>query len=549
MKTQKQLLLLPFISLSSLIAYAAPPGLSFGESAQAIFSQKPLLGISGDDFRDVATEWLDDAKKAILQGKKNLEKWYHEGREYIKQDDLLYEFVTHPDFQNYDLRVTEPKLCDSSVKQYSGYLDVAEDKHLFFWFFESRTAPADAPLILWLNGGPGCSSSTGLLFELGPCSITNNGLNVTSNPYSWNKNANIIFLDQPVNVGYSYADDGTSVSTSPVAGKDVYAFLELFLNRFPNYSKAPFHLAAESYGGTYAPNFASVIFKANKELQVAPNPQLKHINLASVILANGLTDPYVQMASVPDYVCEGPYPVYDDPEGPQCQALRAKVPTCQRLLKACYNFDSRFTCAPAIMYCNSQLFGPLMQLGLNPYDVRRACDRDEDGPLCYSQMQWIDTWMNEPSNKAALGVNPSRTFESCNMEVNQAFTLNGDGAHNSAKLLPELINSGVRLLVYAGNADMMCNYMGNERWVGQLDTKFLQEFTQTKPVPWVTTESGRTAGEVRSAGGGGFGAGNVTFVNVHEAGHMVPFDQPEAALDLITRWIMDIPLSVKPDLA
>src|SRR5258708_31411775 len=182
-------------------------------------------------------------------------------------------------------------------------------------FFESRTAPTDAPLILWLNGGPGCSSSTGLLGELGPCRLVNDH-NTTHNPYSWNTHANIIFLDQPVNVGYSYAEGGTTVSTSPVAGKDVYAFLELFLNRYPQYSKAPFHIAAESYGGTYAPNFANIIFKANKELQVAPNPKLKHINLASVVLANGLTDPYTQMGSVADSVCDGPYPVYDDPDGP-----------------------------------------------------------------------------------------------------------------------------------------------------------------------------------------------------------------------------------------
>jgi cathepsin A (carboxypeptidase C) len=69
-------------------------------------------------------------------------------------------------------------------------------------------------------------------------------------------------------------------------------------------------------------------------------------------------------------------------------------------------------------------------------------------------MEWIDVWMNDPKNKAALGANPSRDFESCNMEVNQAFTMQGDGMHNSALLLPELIDEGVRLLVYAGNAGM-----------------------------------------------------------------------------------------------
>ncbi|KAF5386835.1 hypothetical protein D9615_002016 [Tricholomella constricta] len=491
-----------------------------------------------------ATEYLSDAKKAILKGKHNMQKWFHDGKEFIKQNGLLYELVSIPPFKEHQLRVTEPNLCDAFVKQYSGYLDVAEDKHLFFWFFESRSSPKDAPLVLWLNGGPGCSSSTGLLFELGPCNIANDGKNTTHNPYSWNTHANIIFLDQPVDVGFSYADDGTTVNTSPVAGKDVYAFLELFLNRFPEYSKQPFHIAAESYGGTYAPNFANVIHQENKKLGLAPVPQLKHINLASVILANGLTDPYIQMASLPDYVCEGPYPVYDDPQGPECQALRSKIPTCQRLIKSCYQYDSRFTCVPALLYCNN-MFGSLMQLGLNPYDVRRKCDRSKDGDLCYEQLLWIETWMNDPKNKAALGVNPDQTFASCNMDVNRAFAMQGDGMRNSARLLPELVNDGIRLLVYAGNADMMCNYIGNERWVEQLDSKFHKEFSATKSVPWITAHSGKLAGEVRAAGGAGFTAGNVTFVNVFEAGHMVPFDQSEAALDLFTRWIMDTPLTLR----
>ncbi|KAF5349522.1 hypothetical protein D9756_008992 [Leucocoprinus leucothites] len=533
--------LLAFLSLCCSLASAAP----FDE-AQVVLNQSPLpgnLGL-GNGWKDSVFDYLEDSKKAILKGKLNMQKWMHAGKEYIKQDNLLYELVSHPALSAYKLRVTEPKLCDPSVQQYSGYLDIAEDKHLFFWFFESRTSPKDAPLVLWLNGGPGCSSSTGLLFELGPCSIADDGRNTTHNPFSWNTHANIIFLDQPVNVGYSYADDGTTVSTSPVAGKDVHAFLELFLNRFPQYSTQPFHVAAESYGGTYAPNIAKVIHDANKQFALAPTPGLKHINLASVILANGLTDPYTQMASVPDYVCDGPFPIYDDPEGVQCQALRTKVPTCQRLIQACYRFNSRLTCVPANIYCNTQLFAPLMQTGLNPYDVRRKCDRQKDGNLCYRQMQWIEAWMNDPKHKAALGVNPERSFESCNMAVNQAFTMNGDGMHNSASLLPELIEDGIRLLVYAGNADMMCNYIGNERWVEKLETRFSEEFRSAEYLPWVVLESGRKAGEVRTAGGDGSSAGNVTFVNVHDAGHMVPYDQPEAALDLITRWIMDVPLTI-----
>lgn len=71
------------------------------------------------------------------------------------------------------------------VKSYSGYVDLAEDQHIFWWFFEARNQdPTTAPLTVWINGGPGSSSMIGLFQELGPCGINEN-LEVTYNPYSW----------------------------------------------------------------------------------------------------------------------------------------------------------------------------------------------------------------------------------------------------------------------------------------------------------------------------------------------------------------------------
>ena len=95
----------------------------------------------------------------------------------------------------------------------------------------------------------------------------------------------------------------------------------------------------------------------------------------------------------------------------------------------------------------------------SPSNLESISDKAKDGDLCYKQMEWIDTWMNTPSIKKALGVNPQMDFQSCNMEVNQAFFGQGDGMHNSAALLPDLINDDIKLLVYAGNADMMCNFI------------------------------------------------------------------------------------------
>lgn len=138
--------------------------------------------------------------------------------------------------------------------------------------------------------------------------------------------------------------------------------------------------------------------------------------------------------------------------------------------------------------------------------------------------------MNDPSNKKAVGANPSVDFQSCNMQVNQAFMMQGDGFKNHALLLPEIINDGVRLLIYAGNADFMCNFIGNEQWLEKLETKFNGEFQQAEKQPWITLDGGKIAGQVRTAGATELTAGNVTYVEVYDAGHMVPYDQPEAAL-------------------
>ncbi|KAJ6585263.1 serine carboxypeptidase [Mycena capillaripes] len=444
----------------------------------------------------------------------------------------IYEYVSHPAFAEYSLRVKKPTLCDDSVKQYSGYLDIAEDKHLFFWFFESRASPSTDPLVMWLNGGPGCSSTVGLLFELGPCNInkTEDGTVFTShNPYAWNQNANVIFLDQPAMVGYSYSSNKTApITNTPDAAVDVYAFLQLFVKRFEEYATRP----------PLRPNIASVVHHKNKELIQAPSSGLRKINLESVMLGNALTDPLIQMPSVVGYACDGPFAVFG-PNSRQCRSLRSRAPICERMIQACYARDDRAACTPATFYCWTALWGILDEAKRNIYDVRMSCDRAVDPPLCYVEPEWIGEYLNRPEVRKELGVDPrAPDFVACNDEMNFGFMLHGDGMRNSKSLLTELVDEGIRLLVYAGNVDMMCNYMGESQWIAQLPSTHKEAFGEAPFLPW--TVSDRQAGVVRSAGGG---AGNVTYLTVFEAGHMVPHDQPEAALDMLNRWIRNIPLA------
>jgi len=139
-------------------------------------------------------------------------------------------------------------LCDAHSKQYTGWLDVGS-KHLFFWYFESQNKPSEDPLLLWLTGGPGGSSMIGLLQELGPCLINEHGNGTVYNEFGWSKNANIIFVDQPAGVGFSYLDEGIPVpGTSFTAAEDMHHFMQLFTTDvFPDLKEKEFHITGESY--------------------------------------------------------------------------------------------------------------------------------------------------------------------------------------------------------------------------------------------------------------------------------------------------------------
>lgn len=119
----------------------------------------------------------------------------------------------------------------------------------------------------------------GLFAELGPATIPNPDMKPVRNDYSWNNNASVIFIDQPVNTGFSYS--GSNEGTSVASARDLYAMLTFFFQQYPQYAKQDFHISGESYAGHYIPSTASEILShANS-----------NINLKSILVGNGLTDP------------------------------------------------------------------------------------------------------------------------------------------------------------------------------------------------------------------------------------------------------------------
>ncbi|PIA46393.1 hypothetical protein AQUCO_01500135v1 [Aquilegia coerulea] len=174
--------------------------------------------------------------------------------------------------------------------QYSGYVtvDPTAGRALFYYFVESPQNSSTNPLVLWLNGGPGCSSLIGAMEELGPFRVNSDGKTLYRNDYAWNNVANVIFLESPAGIGFSYSNTSSDYDKSGDinTAKDSYTFLVNWLERFPQYKTRDFYITGESYSGHYVPQLAYKILMNNK------NTNQTVINLKSIAIGNAVINDY-----------------------------------------------------------------------------------------------------------------------------------------------------------------------------------------------------------------------------------------------------------------
>ena len=137
---------------------------------------------------------------------------------------------------------------------YSGYLTVSDTKALHYIFVESTGNATADPVVVWFNGGPGCSSLLGFMQEHGPFVIDDNSTVITENPYPWNVAANMLYIESPAGVGYSVGNDTQDLRHSDTSqSKDAFAALESFYVKFPEKIPNELFISGESYGGIYVP--------------------------------------------------------------------------------------------------------------------------------------------------------------------------------------------------------------------------------------------------------------------------------------------------------
>ncbi|WWD22404.1 hypothetical protein CI109_106895 [Kwoniella shandongensis] len=444
-----------------------------------------------------------------------------------------YTVLTSKKFPDHRVRIKSTTgWCDPDVRSYSGYLDVGYGKDLFFYFFESRSKPSEDPVVMWINGGPGCSSSLGLFMELGPCSVKDDPktLNDTQvNPYSWNDKANVFFLDEPIGVGFSHAKGGQAVGTAEAAAVDVQAFVSIFFETFKEFEGRPFHMSGESYGGRYLPVFASAVVDGNKAL-VAEGK--KPINLQSVLIGNGATDFFTLSESYFDFQCaaneELDQPLLDIGT---CVAMAQAVPKCHKFTeKSCIESHDYTACAMAYQYCEETLGSSFIRAGVNPYDITMPCSVEElSDSLCYPITKKINKYLDLPDVRAAIGVDKSvGNFTSCSNEVNQAFGASQDATGQTWLYVAQLLERGIRILNYVGTKDFICNHLANERWMEKLEWSGKEAYNAAQFGEW--SVNGKQAGRYKTSG-------NLTMLKISGAGHMVPYDKPVEALTMLNAWL------------
>ncbi|KAJ8457603.1 hypothetical protein ONZ45_g18247 [Pleurotus djamor] len=434
----------------------------------------------------------------------------------------------HPAFPRYNVRAKKTKFCDGTVNSYTGYIDI-EARHLFFYFFESRNDPDKDDVVFWTNGGPGGSSAMGLFMELGPCRILDEK-GPAFHPESWNSNANIFFIDQPVGVGFSYAEYGEFVGTTEEAAQDIAAFVAIFFENFSKFKGRGFHLSGESYGGRYLPVFAAAVYDQNAKLI---EQGITPINLTSVMIGNGMTDFYSMIPAYAEFQCTHASiaPIQSISTCMTMKQMIYKVPRCQRWFKAaCIDHFDAIDCGAATNLCQEAVSAPYHLAGKNPYDISKDCEGKREETHCYPLTIHIQNYLSRPDVRDLLGVDPSvrKNFTISNPNVHEAFGLTLDMLHPTVDHIAALLERNVRVLIYVGSYDWICNWLGNQKWTLEMEWSGKEEFGKKELVDW--TVNGKFAGKTRSAKG-------LTFATVHGAGHMVPYDKAVESLAMIKRWM------------
>jgi len=391
-----------------------------------------------------------------------------------------------------------------------------------------------------LNGGPGCSSLEGFLFELGPLHFTGQydgtGMPLLyDNPYSWTMNANVLFIESPAGVGFSYAVNGSTACSDEIASQNNYGFLLNWFAGFSEYQKNQFYITGESYAGIYIPTLADRIRLGNQ----GGNPV---INLQGFAVGNACWGNAVgtcafgwdnDVTSTAFYFGHALFSqVTYEKVIAACGNFTNPAPTndCQNAIGLAQNeVDSINNVYDIYDTCPSPVSGQAHALKrAPPSKTSKRIARPGQQAACIEPNVFAGKWLGMSTVQQALHVTAANvtSWSVCNDAVNFGYDRS---VGSLLPLYPTLIQN-YRILVYSGDTDSCVPETGSERWVYNLGYSIVDPWR-----PW-TSAAQQVNGYVQTY------SNSFTFATVKGAGHMVPQYQPSAAYDMFSRWVANKPL-------
>ncbi|KAJ5799157.1 uncharacterized protein N7518_001225 [Penicillium psychrosexuale] len=414
------------------------------------------------------------------------------------------------------------------LKMHAGHIEVdpAINGNLFFWHFQNRHIANRQRTVIWLNGGPGCSSMDGALMEVGPYRLQDDHT-LKYNEGRWDEFANLLFVDNPVGTGFSYANTNSYLHELDEMAAHFIIFLEKFFELFPEYANDDLYLAGESYAGQHIPYIAKAIQDRNKGVAENGGTQWP---IKGLLIGNGWISPADQYPSYFKFVeREGlltPGTVLHNNINALNEVCLSKLETAGAKNKldvgACELVLQQFLDRTTE---NHQCY--------NMYDVRLKDEAKSCGMNWPPDLKNIEPYLQRPDVVKALNINPAKKsgWTECAGMVHMAFT--AKNSIPSVHLLPGLIESGINVLLFSGDKDLICNHIGTETLIHNMDWMGGSGF-ETSPGVWAPRHDwsfeGEPAGIYQSAR-------NLTYVLFYNSSHMVPFDNPRQSRDMLDRFM------------
>ncbi|CAI5473007.1 unnamed protein product [Closterium sp. Yama58-4] len=470
--------------------------------------------------------------------------------------------------------------------QSAGYITVDGRKAYFYWLVEAISQPDSKPLLLWLNGGPGCSSvGCGLFEEVGPWRVASKaGAALLYNRYAWNRLVNIVFLESPVGVGYSYSTDSADYTTDDdQTAKDNHAFLVGFVARHPRYAGREFYLAGESYAGHYIPQLAARIIEQN---QIQNGTRL-NLDFSGIFLGN----PFVNYA----YDTKGPIQFFYDhgmlstdlyTDAINCDfAYGAATLDCRYHINSAfspwyepidpYNIYAPYCLAdissarlsasarmnPRLRYSMAALQAAIQQQQQRALEQQQQQQQQQqaaqaqaaagggevptpsgagssssagmsgkaldplDNPACMDA--WVQRYLRSPAVYKTLRAPAARAsqWSLCSNSIDYSSTNQGS---DIIPTIAALLDQPIRVWIFSGDADSVVPFTGTRLWIEALGLAVLQP-----QYPWLMP-----SGQV---GGWATQYDKLTWVTVRGAGHQVPTGRPEEAFVLFQSFLLAQP--------